>query len=85
MVVPVHGERRGHPVIFGRAVFKELLEAPDDLGARAVVRADPARVLEVAVQDPSVLEDFNTPGEYRDLLRMEDSGRGDSGEPSATP
>jgi molybdenum cofactor cytidylyltransferase len=82
VVVPVHEGKRGHPVIFGRAVFEELLQAPDDLGARAVVRADRARVHEVPVNDRSVLEDLNTPDDYRDLLRMEDSGRGDW-EPSA--
>lgn len=72
IVVPAHGGRRGHPVVFGRAVFDELRAAPDDEGARAVVRADPSRVHEVAVDDPAVLEDFNTPDEYHRLLRRED-------------
>jgi molybdenum cofactor cytidylyltransferase len=75
IVVPVYEGRRGHPVLFGRAVFAELLGAPQDEGARAVVHRDPARVAEVAVDDPSVLEDFNTPEDYKRLLRKEDELR----------
>jgi molybdenum cofactor cytidylyltransferase len=72
IVVPDHRGRRGHPVLFGRAVFDELLGAPNDLGARAVVDKDAARVLRVPVDDPAVLEDCNTPEDYQELLRRED-------------
>lgn len=75
IVVPSHGGRRGHPVLFGHAVFEELLDAPDDQGARAVVRRDSGRVLAVPVDDPAVLENLNTPREYRELLRKEDKHR----------
>lgn len=55
--------KRGHPVIFGRAVFRELLEAPEDQGARAVVIRDPARVIYVDVDDPGVTLDLDTPAD----------------------
>jgi len=69
IVVPTYDGRRGHPVLFGRAVFDELLATPEDLGARAVVRADPSRVVEVAVPDRAVLEDIDTPEAYERLLK----------------
>jgi hypothetical protein len=34
-------------------------------------------VAEVPVDDPAVLEDFNTPDDYKRLLRREDGLRGD--------
>ncbi len=74
IVLPVHAGRRGHPVLFGRAMFDELLAVPkgsESEGARSVVRADPGRVFMVPVDDPAVLEDCNTPEEYRDLLGRE--------------
>jgi molybdenum cofactor cytidylyltransferase len=77
IVVPTHGGRRGHPVLFARRVFAELLGAPNSEGARAVVHRDPTRIAEVAVDDPAVLEDFNTPDDYKKLLRREDEVRGD--------
>jgi molybdenum cofactor cytidylyltransferase len=75
VVVPVFDGRRGHPVLFGRAVFEELLEAPDGEGARTVVRADPSRVEEVPVEDSAVVEDLNTPEDYQALVRREDESR----------
>jgi molybdenum cofactor cytidylyltransferase len=75
IVVPEYDGRRGHPAVFGRAVFEELLAAPDSQGAKAVVRADPDRVLSVPVADPAVIDRLNTPGAYQDLLRREDHFR----------
>jgi molybdenum cofactor cytidylyltransferase len=75
IVVPEYEGRRGHPVVFGRAVFGELLDAPDAQGAKVVVRADPSRVLQVPVDDPAVIDRLNTPGAYQDLLRREDHVR----------
>jgi CTP:molybdopterin cytidylyltransferase MocA len=72
IVLPVHGGRRGHPVVFARGVWAELLATPDELGARAVLRADPARVREVAVEDPGILLDVDTP---EDLRRLRDTRR----------
>jgi molybdenum cofactor cytidylyltransferase len=67
IIVPSYEGRRGHPVIFMRPVFDEILRTPNALGARAVVRADPSRVAVVSVDDPSVLEDVDTPEDYKAL------------------
>lgn len=61
IVIARHGGRRGHPVLFDRSVFAELLAAPEDQGARAVVNADPARVHYVEVNDPGITLDLDTP------------------------
>ncbi len=72
IVVPEFRGTRGHPIIFGRSVFDELLAAPDAEGARAVVRADAGRVLRVPVDDPAVIKDLNTPEEYQELMKRQD-------------
>ena len=61
-----HGGRRGHPVLFDRSLFGELLDAPEEKGARAVVNADASRVVYVDVDDPGILLDLDTP---EDLAR----------------
>lgn len=68
VVVPVHGGRRGHPVLFAAELFSELRSVPLTAGARAVVRADPGRVVEVAA-GAGVLADIDTPAEYDSLSR----------------
>ena len=69
IVVPEYHGKSGHPVIFGRVVFEELLKTPDSGGARTVVRRDPTRVARVQVADPAVIDMVNTPESYSALLR----------------
>lgn len=64
IVVPVHEGHRGHPTWFARDAWRELMVVPQG-GARAVVRADPSRVLEVVVRDVGVRRDIDTPDDLR--------------------
>lgn len=67
-----HGGAHGHPVLFARGVFPELLAGPLPEGARTVVHAHAAEVEEVPVDLPEVLVDVDTPEDYRRLLEAED-------------
>ena len=68
ILVPNYRGRRGHPVVFMRDVWDELLATPDRLGARAVVRRDPRRVCDVPVDDPGILVDVDTPADMEALV-----------------
>lgn len=59
VIARYHG-RRGHPVLFDRALFHELRLAPENEGARAVVNADPQRIAYVDVDDSGVVLDLDT-------------------------
>jgi molybdenum cofactor cytidylyltransferase len=63
IVIARHGGRRGHPVIFDRALFGELLSAPEEEGARHVVNADASRVSYVDLDDPGINLDLDTPAD----------------------
>ena len=46
--IATYGGRRGHPVLLGASIWGEVGElAHDDVAAKAWLRADPGRVLEV--------------------------------------
>jgi len=64
VVRPARGHRHGHPVIFDRAVFEELRRAPIDAGAKAVLQAHAAEVVDVPVEDEGCLVDIDTPEQY---------------------
>lgn len=64
IVRPAIDERHGHPVVFDRRLFQELRQAPLDVGAKAVVRAHAAEILNVSVTDEGCLVDVDTPGDY---------------------
>jgi molybdenum cofactor cytidylyltransferase len=68
IVVPVHDGRRGHPVLFAARLVPELLAAPLDQGARVVVHAHAAEVLEVESPAPGILADIDTPALYQEWV-----------------
>ncbi|MGY3304139.1 molybdenum cofactor cytidylyltransferase [Pseudomonas sp. PvR086] len=57
--VPVHEGQYGHPVGFGRSFGPGLMALTGDQGAKSLFAQ--ARVVEVAVEDPGVLWDVDTP------------------------
>jgi len=69
IVRPAIGDRHGHPVLFDRAVFGELRAAPPAEGAKAVIRADAGRIVDVPVDDEGCLVDVDTPEEYEAIRR----------------
>ena len=65
LVVPAFHGWRGHPVLFGRELFPELLEKDLPEGARTVVRRYLDARLQLPVEDPGILADLDTPEDYR--------------------
>ena len=71
IVVPRHQGKRGHPVIFSRPLFDELLNAPLDQGAKAVVNAHRQDTLEIDTDDVGITLDIDTPELYRQHVKGE--------------
>ncbi|HSK28887.1 MAG TPA: nucleotidyltransferase family protein [Candidatus Limnocylindria bacterium] len=71
IVVPRHGGKRGHPVIFSRQLFDELLAAPMDQGAKAVVNAHRDETLEMETEQAGITVDIDTPELYRQHVKGE--------------
>ena len=71
IVVPRCQGKRGHPVIFSRALFAELLNAPLDQGAKAVVNAHRDETLEIETDDPGIAVDIDTPELYHQHVKGE--------------
>jgi CTP:molybdopterin cytidylyltransferase MocA len=61
VVLPVYEGRRGHPVIFSASLYDELLRAPLETGARAVVWAHAAETEEVRTNEEGCVLNLNDP------------------------
>ena len=70
IVIPRCRGQRGHPVLFSRALFSELLSTPVDQGAKAVVHAHRDQTLEIETEYEGVTIDIDTPEEYRRYLEV---------------
>ena len=70
VVIPTFQGRRGHPVLLGRALFKELLDLSPDEGANTVVRKYRDATQFVELDDRGILLDVDDAETYR---RLQDS------------
>jgi len=60
IVVPTFRGQPGHPVIFGRTFWPELLQLTGDSGARAVLQAHPQALRSMELNDPGIVRDIDT-------------------------
>ncbi|RKZ01481.1 MAG: hypothetical protein DRQ04_04825 [Candidatus Hydrothermota bacterium] len=63
--IPTYEGKRGHPPLFGRRFYEDLLKAPLDEGARYVIHENEGAVIEIEVDDPGVLVNINTPEDLK--------------------
>ena len=61
IVLPIHKGRRGHPVIFAARLYEELLGAPLETGARAVVWTHREEVFEMETAEEGCVLNLNNP------------------------
>ena len=69
IVRPARGECHGHPVLFDASLFAELRRADHSCGAKSVVHAHAAEVVNVETTDGGAFLDIDTPAEYEKVLR----------------
>ncbi len=69
VLIPCYRSRRGHPALVGRQLRAEIgrLELPG--GLRELWRVHEAAVTDVAVDDPGVVLDLDTPEAYEEALQ----------------
>jgi molybdenum cofactor cytidylyltransferase len=66
-VVPQFAGKHGHPILLGREMIEAFLKAPSTATARDIEHENEAHIEYVAVEDPLVIANINTPEEYASL------------------
>jgi molybdenum cofactor cytidylyltransferase len=70
IALPLYKGRRGHPVIFDLAKYREeLLSLEGDRGAKSILKAHSEDILEVEVDDQGVVVDIDTPEQALEFLQ----------------
>ncbi len=67
LAVPVHAGRRGHPLAICPRLIPAIPELDLEVGLRQLLDHHAAAVVEVAVEDPGIHLNVNTPEDYRRL------------------
>ena len=66
-VVPEFDGKHGHPILIGREMIEQFLKAPATATAREIEHARQNRIHYLAVNDPLVTMNVDTPEEYASL------------------
>lgn len=69
IVRPRHGQRMGHPVLFGRVFWHELAETQDSHGASAIIRRHISHLVTIDVDDPGIHTDIDRPSDLLSTRR----------------
>lgn len=67
IVLPVHDQRRGHPVLISTKYREEVAHLNPQIGLRELIQNHPEDILEVDLDSSSILEDIDTPEDYKNL------------------
>jgi CTP:molybdopterin cytidylyltransferase MocA len=65
LAVPAYRGKRGHPLVIAARVVSDLATLDPSVGLRQLLDRHP--VLDLAVDDPAVVSDVDTPAEYESL------------------
>ena len=65
IIIPVFNNKRGHPSLFSRLLFDELLNAPQEQGARYVLYSNEEKILELETSESTILIGIDTPDDYK--------------------
>jgi molybdenum cofactor cytidylyltransferase len=69
IAVPFYHNKRGNPVLFGRAYIRDLLTMRGDRGGRSILEAHPEEILRVRTRSEGIVRDIDTWREYGKLKK----------------
>ena len=70
-LLPTYLSRRGHPALIGRELLSEIARIPPEEGLRRLWRIRSDAIREIAVEDPGVIRNVDTPADYDALAGID--------------
>ena len=67
-LLPSYRSRRGHPALIGRDLLPSIEKIPPREGLRHLWRMRPEALIEIPVEDQGVVQNVDTPEDYRQLI-----------------
>lgn len=69
ILVPVYKNKKGHPPVFSKKLFQEFKDLKNNEPLSTVLRAREAETLQLPVANPEVIQSFNTPEEFQEIVQ----------------
>lgn len=75
IVLPTYRSKPGHPVLFGVRYREEMGRLKGDVGGRQILADHPEDILSLEMDTDEVLQDIDTPEDYREYLKRKGPGK----------
>jgi molybdenum cofactor cytidylyltransferase len=69
IAIASHGNKRGHPIIFGRKFISEITGYPGEASLRDLLQKHPSEILEIKTGNDRILRDIDTENDYQFELK----------------
>jgi len=60
IIVPNYNNQQGNPVLFNKSMKDKIMSIKGDMGAKKLIELNKEKILNVSVNDKSVVENYNT-------------------------
>ena len=67
IIVPTYKGQQGNPVLFDKSMKEKVLEITGDVGAKKILELNKAKILNLKINDQSVVKGFNTQDDFSSL------------------
>ena len=71
IIMPIHNNIKGNPIIFSKYFFKDLKKLKGDIGAKKLILKNEKYIKRINITINSILNDIDTPIAFNDYIKNE--------------
>ena len=67
IIVPTYKGQQGNPVLFDNSMKEKIMDITGDVGAKKILELNKNKILNLEINDQSIVKGFNTQGDFSSL------------------
>ena len=67
IIVPTYKSQQGNPVLFDKSMKEKIMDITGDVGAKKILELNKDKILNLELNDQSIVKGFNTQGDFSSL------------------
>ena len=67
IIVPTYNGQQGNPVLFDKSMKEKVMDITGDVGAKKILELNKDKILNLEINDQSIVKGFNTQGDFNSL------------------
>ena len=67
IIVPTYNNQQGNPVLFDKSMKEKIMVIVGDVGAKKILELNKDKILNLEINDQSIVKGFNTRGDFSSL------------------